>query len=290
MKRLGAALLALCALVAHAAEVIDDTGHALRLAAPPARIVSLLPSLTETVCALGACARLVGVDRYSNWPPAVQKLPQVGGGLDPSVEAVAALRPDLVLMSTASPAAPRLRALGLTVVQLEPRTTADLRRVAAALGELLHVDGAEALLRDIDDGVQAAARALPDSARGARVYFEVSPAPYAAGRGSFIGELIEALGLVNAVDDAALGPFPRLNPEYVVRAAPDVVIAADASLRDMARRPGWAALPALRTGRTCAFDGNERDILVRPGPRMAEAARLLARCVAGLPRLSANDK
>ena len=76
-----------------AQELRDDAGQPLRLDAAPRRIVSLLPSLTETVCALGACERLVGVDRYSNWPASVQTLPQVGGGLDPNIEAVVALKP-----------------------------------------------------------------------------------------------------------------------------------------------------------------------------------------------------
>jgi iron complex transport system substrate-binding protein len=268
-------LLAWCALAARAGAA---DSAALRADAPPARIVSLLPSLTETVCALGACQRLVAVDRYSNWPSPVQKLPQVGSGLTPDVEAIAALKPDLVLISTASPAAVRLRALGLNVVELEPRTSAELRRVVVTLGQLLRVDGAQALLHDMDAGVQAAAQSLPAPARGARVYFEVSSAPYAAGRGSFIGGLMDALGLVNVIGPE-FGPFPHINPEYVVRAAPDLIIASRASLADMARRPGWAAMTALRTGRTCGFDGGERDILVRPGPRMAEAARLLVDCV-----------
>ena len=266
------------ALTAQAYEVKDDAGVVTRFDAPPTRIVSLLPSLTETACALNACDRLVAVDRYSNWPAQVQKLPQVGGGLDPNVEAIVALRPDVVLMSMSSRAAVRLRALGLKVVQLEPHTGADLRRDVVTLARALQIGGAEALLRDIDAGVQAAARALPASARGARVYFEISPAPYAAGRGSFIGELIDALGLVNIIGPE-LGPFPRINPELVVRAAPDLIMTSQSGLADMQRRPGWPALKALRMGRVCTFDGAERDALVRPGPRMAEAARLLARCV-----------
>ncbi|MDR1968967.1 MAG: helical backbone metal receptor [Burkholderiaceae bacterium] len=263
------ALLALlcCALAARAADAM-----------PPTRIVSLLPSLTETVCALGACQRLVAVDRYSNWPPPVQKLPQAGSGLTPDVEVIATLRPDLVLLSPASPAKARLRALGLNVVELEPHTSAEMRRTVVALGQLLRVDGAEALLHDMDVGVQVAARSLPASARGTRVYFEVSPAPYAAGRDSFIGGLMEALGLVNVIGPE-FGPFPRINPEYVVRAAPDLIIASRAGLADMPHRPGWATMRALRAGRTCSFDGSARDMLVRPGPRMAEAAQLLANCV-----------
>jgi iron complex transport system substrate-binding protein len=144
---------------------------------------------------------------------------------------------------------------------------------------LLQTGGADQLLRDMDAGVQAAAQTLPPRARGMRVYFEVSPAPYAAGQGSFIGELMRSLGLVNIIGPGS-APFPLINPEAVVRAAPQLIIASRASLDGMARRPGWAALAALREGRVCAFDGAERDILVRPGPRMAEAAGLLARCAA----------
>ncbi|HNE61040.1 MAG TPA: helical backbone metal receptor [Ottowia sp.] len=280
-------LLALLAWVwvglVSAQELRDDAGQPLRLDAAPRRIVSLLPSLTETVCALGACERLVGVDRYSNWPASVQTLPQVGGGLDPNIEAVVALKPDLVLIGTSSRAALRLRALGLNVLALEPRTRAELRRVTQRLGTALRLDGADALARRIDDGVAAAAAALPVAARGQRVYYEITPAPHAAGQGSFIHELLLALGLVNVIDDPALGPFPRLNPELVVRADPDLIMVSQGGAADMARRPGWAGLRALREGRVCEFNAAQRDILVRPGPRMPEAARLMADCAARRP-------
>ena len=280
-RRALAALLAACAwnTALAAYEVADDTGQHLRFDAPPQRIVSLLPSLTETVCALNACERLVGVDRYSNWPDAVDRLPRVGGGLDPNIEAVVALKPDLVLLGTSSRAATRLRALGLAVMALEPKTSADMRRVVTRLGQVLQVDGAEALLRRIDAGVAAAAQAMPPAARGRRVYFEVSPAPHAAGRASFIGELMTALGLVNIIGPE-LGPFPKINPELVVRARPELIMASGQSLADMQRRPGWAQVPAIARGRVCQFDAGERDILVRPGPRMPEAARLMQRCAA----------
>lgn len=111
---------------AQSVQLTDDRGRTITLAQPPRRIVSLLPSLTESVCALGQCARLVGVDRYSNWPDSIANLPRVGGGLDPSIEAVVALRPDVVLMATSSRGAARLEALGVTVVALEPKTHADV--------------------------------------------------------------------------------------------------------------------------------------------------------------------
>ncbi|MBZ0225563.1 MAG: helical backbone metal receptor [Comamonas sp.] len=275
-----AALLALCAGAAWAGyAVTDDAGQTTRFDAPPARIVSLLPSLTETVCALGACDRIVGVDRYSNWPEPVKALPRVGGGLDPNVEAVVALKPDVVLIGTSSRASVRLRALGLKVVALEPKTRAAMRHATDVLGQVLQVAGAQALSHRIDAGVQAAADSMPRAARGQRVYYEVTPAPHAAGRGTFIDELMQALGLINIIDPA-LGPYPRINPELVVRLDPDLIMVSQQGADELARRPGWAKLRALRQGRVCEFNAAERDILVRPGPRMPEAARLMADCAA----------
>ena len=276
-RRAALASLLLAGAAAHAYEITDDAGRTTRFERPPMRIVSLLPSLTETVCALKACDRLVGVDRYSNWPDAVRALPHVGGGLDPSIEAVVALKPDVVLLASSSRASVRLRELGLKVLALEPKTRAAMRRTTRQLGELLQVDGADSLLQAIDAGVQQAARSMPAAARGQRVYYEITPEPRAAGRGTFIDELMQALGLVNAMD-ADLGLYPRINPELVVRLDPDLIMASQHSAADMARRPGWASLRARRRARVCEFNSAERDILVRPGPRMAEAAQLMAGC------------
>ncbi|MDO9202130.1 MAG: helical backbone metal receptor, partial [Hydrogenophaga sp.] len=107
-------------------QVTDDRGVTVRWDAPPQRIVTLLPSLTETVCELGQCHRLVGVDRYSNWPASIAALPRVGGGIDPNVEAIVALRPDAVLLAQSSRVVQRLEALGLKVVALEPKSHADV--------------------------------------------------------------------------------------------------------------------------------------------------------------------
>lgn len=267
---------------AHAYEVTDDRGVVVRFDTPPQRIVSLLPSLAETVCELGACERLVGVDRYSNWPARVRTLPQVGGGLDPNIEAVVALRPDVVLMSSASRAADRLRALGLRVVALEPKSGADVERVIGTLGTLLAVPDAGRLAAAIQADVAAVAQSVPRPLRGQRVYFEASPGPYAAGPQSFIGEMLAALGLTNIIGPE-LGPFPKINPEIVVRADPDLIMAGLRSADAMAERPGWQRLRAVRGQHLCVFDDAEMDILVRPGPRMPEAARLMARCVLRTP-------
>ncbi len=279
-----AVLLALLLLMfgtaqAQGVQLTDDRGRAVVLARTPQRIVSLLPSLAETVCALGECQRLVGVDRYTNWPESVRKLPQVGGGLDPNIEAVVALRPDVVLMATSSRAAARLEALGIAVVALEPKTHADMQRVLGKVGQLLGVEDAQRVWRATDAGVQAAAQSLPPAARGARVYFEVNPGPYGAGPGSFIGETLARLGARNILP-ATLGPFPKLNPEFVVRANPDLIMVGARSAEGLAARPGWASMRALREQRLCVFSPEQSDVLIRPGPRMAEAARLMAACLA----------
>ncbi len=264
---------------APAIQVTDDRGRTVSLPAPPQRIVSLLPSLTETVCALDQCHRLVGVDRYSNWPESVTRLPQVGGGLDPSIEAIVALRPDVVLMAKSSRATARLESLGLTVVALEPKTHADVQRVLGTIGKVLAVPDAQRVWRHIDAAVQAAAQSVPPAARGASVYFEVSRGPYGAGASSFIGETLTRLGARNILP-AALGPFPKINPEFVVRANPDLIMAGARNVEGLADRPGWARLRALREHRLCAFPPEASDVLVRPGPRMAEGARIMARCLA----------
>ena len=275
------ALLLLMATLANAqpVQLTDDRGRHITLAQPPLRIVSLLPSLTESVCALGQCARLVGVDRYSNWPASIASLPRVGGGMDPSIEAVVALRPDVVLMATSSRAAARLESLGLTVVALEPKTHADVQRVLGKLGQLLGVQDAQQVWRTIDASVSAAAQSLPATVRAARVYYEVSRGPYGAGSTSFIGETLTRLGVQNILP-ASLGPFPKLNPEYVVRADPDLIMVGARSVEGLAERPGWGSLRALREQRLCVFSPEESDVLVRPGPRMAEGARLMAGCLA----------
>jgi iron complex transport system substrate-binding protein len=271
-------LLVLLCPMARALDVVDDRGMRIVLAQPPQRIVSVLPSLTESVCALGRCERLVGVDRYSNFPRSVRSLPQVGGGLDPSVEAIVALRPDLVLLATSSPAAARLEALGLKVVALEPKNYAEAHRVLLQLGQLLAVPDAPRLWAEIEAGIEAAARSLPPGARGKRVYFEVNSGPYAAGADSFLGETLTRLGVGNIVP-AGMGPFPKLNPEFVVRADPDLIMVGDANFTGMQQRPGWGRMRAIAGGRLCVFSPAESDLMVRPGPRMAEGARAMAQCL-----------
>lgn len=274
-----------CDVWAAAAPVVslrDDRGREQVFDVPPQRIVSLLPSLTESICALGGCARLVGTDRYSSWPVSVNALPKLGGLEDTQLERIVALRPDVVLTAPSSRVIDKLESLGLRVVVLEPQTHADVQRSLQLLATMLGTPSAAApLWADIERDVALAAARVPAAVRGQRVYFEIDSTPYAAGEGSFIGQTLGRLAMTNAVP-ASLGPFPKLNPEFVVRAQPDVVMAAAVPLAEMPGRPGWSGLRALREARVCGFQPAQYDLLVRPGPRLGEAALALADCLVAL--------
>lgn len=263
MKRIAGWLVLLCLVLAAPVRALplqltDDRGVTLTFAQSPQHIVSMLPSLTESVCALEQCHRLIGVDRYSNYPASVKRLPELGGGIDPNIEGIVALKPDVVLVATSSRATGRLEALGIKVVALEPKPM-PMCGACFASSALLEVPddvGADRLWRVIDSSVSAAAQSLSPKAKESRVYFEVSRGPYAAGESSFIGETLTRLGVKNVVP-ASLGPFPKLNPEFVVRANPDVIMIGNRSMQAMEPYPGWGSIKAVRERRICVFGVDE---------------------------------
>jgi len=259
----------------------DDLGRQVTLARPPQRIVTMLPSLTETVCALGLCAHLVGTDSYSNWPASVLALPKVGGLDDAAIEAIVALKPDLVLLSRSERTTSRLGALGVPTFVIETQTYADVERNVVRIADLLGVPERAAPLnsrRNHEIAEVVAAARLKRPGAGPRVYFEVDSAPYAAGPTSFIGELLAQLGARNVLAPE-LGPFPKLNPEYVVRQDPDVIMTLPSGASTLAERPGWRTIRAVREQRVCVFTPGDRDLITRPGPRMVEGLRVLADCL-----------
>ena len=278
--------LALCALlclhaVAHAqaVSVRDQRGVEVRLPHAARRVITLLPSLTETVCRLGACERLVATDRWSNWPASVQALPKAGGLDDANLELIVAAKPDLVLAARSTRVAERLQALGIPVAVYEAQDLAGMERVLRDVARLLGVDTAGPVWQAMQAEFKAAVALVPPAAVGKTVYFEVESSPYAAGAASFIGETLSRLGARNIVP-ASLGPFPKLNPEFVVQADPDLIIVSATHASDLAGRPGWARLHALQQGRVCAIPPADYEVVVRPGPRMGVAAQTLARCLA----------
>ena len=255
----------------------DDRGIEVRLASPAQRVVSMLPSLTESVCALGKCSALVGVDRFSNWPKSVDALPRLGGIADTNIEGIVRLKPDLVLVEKSSPLIARLQSLGISVMAFDVQSMADVQRTLQQLDKVLGSAESGAVWDRIQLEVARASRALSPSQKAARVYFEVNPAPFAAGKTSFIGELLDRLGMQNIATEK-MGAYPKINPEFVVQSRPDLIMTTEASPKQLAQRPGWKSIPAIEANRVCFFSAAHADVLVRPGPRMGEAASLIADC------------
>ncbi len=258
--------------------VNDDRGRTVQFDQAPQRIISLLPSLTETVCELGACERLVAVDRSSNYPLSIAHVPRAGGIEDPNIELMLALKPDVVLAPTSSRVIQKLEQLGLVVLAIEPKTQAQARSAFMQLAAMLQVPDAARRWQRVDDELSAAAQAMPQAARGWRSYVEVASGPYAAGASSFMGELLTTLGLANVVPPA-LGAFPKLNPEFVVRANPGLVILTATTAAEFRARSGWQAMDAVKKNRICELRGEQADAFSRPGPRLPMAARALVQCV-----------
>ena len=279
---------AVAAVAAMAASVVLHAGAQTPAAAPaPQRIVSLLPSATEAVCALGACERLVGVDDFSLDPPPVQALPRLGRTWEPSIEAVVHLRPDVVFTGRTPPVQQRLQALGLHVVEVDALTIADIESALRKIDKALQLHTAEIAIKNMRQELQeiaSTAQARRPGLPPPRVYIEVDNALYAAGPDSFMGELLSHLGAENIAAGSST-PFPQLTPEYVVRADPDLIIQSHtaASLHALAQRPQTPPAWALRLGQVCQLSAPETRTLTRPGPRLVEAARILARCLGQLP-------
>jgi iron complex transport system substrate-binding protein len=254
--------------------VADDRGQHVTLRQPIERIVSLLPSHTETLFALGLGDRLVGVDEFSDFPPATRTLPKLGNAFGVSVERVVALRPDLVLAAETSPALPALSAAGVPVwagsVHQFEAAFALVERLGALTGRTQA--GRELAARMRADVAQVAARMA--GRPQVRVYYELDPAPYSVGPASFIGMLLQQAG-GRTIVPAGLGDFPKISPELVVRTDPEVILGV--TLEEARRRPGWQAIAAVRAGRVWPLTPGEVALVDRGGPRMAEGVTWLAR-------------
>lgn len=266
------------AVFAAPVSVIDDRGVVVAFDKPPQRVVSLLPSLTESVCALGKCGALVGVDRFSNWPKSIQELPKLGGMGDINIERIVQLKPDVVLLEKASPVIARLNSLGIKTFALDIKSMSDEERALKKLDALLGTSESARVLNQIQKEIMRANKQLSLDGKNIRVYFEVNPAPFAAGRTSFIGDILTQLNLVNIIPES-LGPFPKINPEFVVQAKPDVILLTESTIADIQKRPGWGSIPAVKRNRICSFTADQNDVLVRPGPRMGEAALIISQCI-----------
>lgn len=258
--------------------VTDDRGVVVAFDHPPQRVISLLPSLTESICALGKCGALVGVDRFSNWPKSIQDLPKLGGMGDVNIERIVQLKPDVVVLEKASPVISRLNGLGIKTFASDVKSMGDEERTLKNLDAIFGTAESGRVWNQIQQQVMRANKQLSLLRKNIHVYFEVNPTPFAAGRTSFIGEILSNLDLINIIPDS-LGPFPKINPEFVVQVKPEIILLTGSTVADIQKRPGWSSIPAVSKNRICVFTAEQNDVLVRPGPRMGEAALIISQCI-----------
>ncbi|QWE31274.1 ABC transporter substrate-binding protein [Polynucleobacter sp. Adler-ghost] len=258
--------------------VADDSGIAVSFNKSPERVISLLPSLTESVCALGKCSTLIGIDRFSNWPKSIENLPKLGGMSDINIERIVQLKPDVVLLEKASPVIARLNGLGIKTFAFDIKSMSDEQRALQKLDSILGTSEGARVWNQIQQQITRANKQLLSRDKKISVYFEVNSAPFAAGRSSFIGDILTHLGLVNIIPES-LGPFPKINPEFVVQSNPEIILLSTSTLVDIQNRPGWKSIPAVAKNRVCIFTADQNDVLVRPGPRMGEAALIISACI-----------
>jgi iron complex transport system substrate-binding protein len=268
---------------------IDDWDRTVALPAPARRIVSLAPATTELVFALGLGDRLVGRTRWGDYPPAARSVPDVGDGIAPNVEAVAARRPDLVLLY-ASPAnrvaAERFAQLGIAVAVLALDRADDLRRDALLIGGLAGAtEAADSLIASFDSLREAVATEVARrDGRRPKVYVDVWPdPPMTVGRGSYLGEVVEAAGGDNLFGELRASSA-TVSLEEIARRDPDVVLVLQTDTTrppDLTRRPGWDAVRAVREGRVLVLDGT---LYGHPSPRTPLATLDLAGRLARVAR------
>jgi iron complex transport system substrate-binding protein len=272
-------LLAALALTA----LVSCHSHAPPEAAVARRVVSLSPSTTEALAAIGARQALVGRSRYCDYPPDVATLPEVGGYVDPSYEAILALAPDLVT-GARGPSGPdlstRLTARGIAtyfpVTESFDGIDAMLRGLGARTGHVSDAERVVARLHAEEAAVRGAVAGRPKVR--ALFLFGISPI-VAAGPGGFPDEMLKRAGGENVVTDGSA--YPTLGLEHVLALDPDVIIdAAWGEPQDQGRlsadTPGWRELRAVKAGRVVSL---RDEVVLRPGPRIGDGLRLLAKAL-----------
>jgi iron complex transport system substrate-binding protein len=257
--------------------VIDDLGDSLRVGAPYRRIVSLDPTMTELLFAIGAGDKMVGRSHWDAWPSAALKLPDLGPGIRPNVEAVLASRPDLVLLYASQDnraATARLRAAGVATGAFRVDQIDAFRRVTPILGQL---SGDTAQARHAVDTVNRSLERVRAATAGRRRPKVVIPAwdtPLVViGGGSFVSQLVTIAGGENVYGESR-ERSPQVTIEDVVRRDPDVVLTGPDRRQRYLTHPRWKALRAVRAGRVLPMD---TAIVWRASIRMGEAAASIAR-------------
>ena len=246
----------------------------------PARIVSLSPTATETLFAIGAGKQVVAVDEQSDYPRCAPRTTL--SGYTPNVEAIAAYRPDLVVISfDPKGLSEALGRLGIPVVfhnaaATLPGAYQQIRQLGRLSG---HAQGADALVGRMKARIGQIVAKARARGTGATVYHELDPTLYSVTSNTFVGRVYAMFGLRNIADAARAGgsDYPQLSPEYVVSANPDLIVLADTvccgqKAQTVAARPGWSRIAAVRTGSVVRLDDS---IASRWGPRLVNLVRAI---------------
>jgi iron complex transport system substrate-binding protein len=243
----------------------------------PHRIISLSPTATEDLFAIGAGKQVVAVDQDSDYP---KRAPRTSlSGLNPDVEAIANYHPDLVLFSNGGPFVQQLESLGIRVV-VEPAVStisgeyAQIKSLGRITGHLLQ---ARKLVRSMARQLQTIVHSVPKSRRHLRVFHELDPTYYSATSATFIGQIYKLFGFRNIADaaDVQHTGYPQLSAEYILQANPQIIVLADGqTAAGVAARPGWSTVAAVEHHRVVAVNA---DIASRWGPRIVQFARAVAK-------------
>ena len=268
----------------HLRKMTDDIGRVVAAPQPVARIVSLAPSVTETIFALGEGDRLVGDTDFCDFPAEAKRRTHVGGPVNPSIERIAALRPDLVLISRSInrlSTVESLERLGIAVYVTDAHTVAEVLASTQRLGSVLGVlDGGDALVASLRQRLAAVQRRIA-GAEPKRVLMVVWQEPLiSVGRDTFLADALRQAGARSIVDAAQ--DWPNISLEEVVRLQPEYLIFSSddpGQLRDqlakLRKRPGWNQLNALRQGHVIVVS----EALNHPSPRLVDAIEQLARAL-----------
>ncbi len=259
--------------------VVDDLHRSITMHGPARRIVSLAPSITETLFAVGAGDQVVGVTTFCTFPPEAKSKRRVGGITNPSIETIVSLRPDLILVSMEGNVRDDFTALvslGIPVFVTNPRTLDGIHKSVTDIGRLTgntaHASALVQSMKSIEDSIITLASSQPR----VRLYLFVSLQPIiVVGKGTYLNELIGLAGGVNLAADAP-STYPMLSREVIIENQPDDLLFTSDILAGpddlVALYPEWNNLKAIRTGRVFGVDA---DIVSRPGPRVVEAMKLL---------------
>jgi iron complex transport system substrate-binding protein len=265
----------------------DGLGRMLTLPAPAQKIVSMAPSNTEILFAIGAGPQVVGRDEFSNYPVGVETIPSIGGSMGQySYEQVAALKPDLVLASEINTPeqVKALEDLGLTVYYLpNPKSLEDFYTNLATVAKLTgHESEAKAFIESLMTRVAAVDKKIATVTQKPVVFYEIDASdpnkPYTTGPGTFIDLLIARAGGQNlpGLTDA----YPQVSLEQIVLANPAIILLGDAlygtTPESVAARPGWSKIAAVTDNRVLPFDDN---LVSRPGPRLVDGLEALAQAI-----------